>query len=64
MEQLTLRNKHPKVSQVYASLSANVRIHLKQYNREVQQLKSKVDDALRSGTMYPFAPLVRPRSKV
>ena len=51
MEQLTLRNKHPKVSQVYASLSANVRIHLKQYNREVQQLKSKVDEALRSGTI-------------
>lgn len=54
MEQLTLRNKHPKVSQAYASLSANIRIRIKQYNKEIQQLKSKVDDALRFKTMYPF----------
>lgn len=54
MEQFTERNKHLKVSQTYASLSANIRIHLKQYSREVQQLKNKIDDALRSKTMYPF----------
>lgn len=51
MEQLTLRNKHPKVSQAYASLSANIRIRIKQYNKEIQQLKSKVDDALRFKTI-------------
>ncbi|XP_031835463.1 syntaxin 8 [Nomia melanderi] len=51
MEQLTARNKHPKASQTYASLSVNVRILLKQYNREVQQLKNKVDDASRSKTI-------------
>ncbi|XP_053982477.1 syntaxin-8 [Hylaeus anthracinus] len=48
MEQLTARNRHSKTSQAYASLSVNIRIRLKQYNREVQQLKSKVDEALRS----------------
>ncbi|XP_076243608.1 syntaxin 8 [Calliopsis andreniformis] len=51
MEQITLRNKHPRASQTYAGLSANIRIHLKQYSREVQQLKTKVDDALRSKTI-------------
>ncbi|KZC14839.1 PREDICTED: syntaxin-8 [Dufourea novaeangliae] len=51
MEQLTARNKHPKTSQAYASLSANIRICLKQYNREVQQLMNKVDEASRSGTI-------------
>ncbi|KAF3425823.1 hypothetical protein E2986_06968 [Frieseomelitta varia] len=49
------RNKHSKTLQAYASISANIRIHLKQYSREVQQLKNKVDDALKSKAMYPFA---------
>lgn len=48
MEQFTARNKHSKTLQAYASISANIRIHLKQYSREVQQLKNKVDDALKS----------------
>ncbi|XP_060815697.1 syntaxin-8 [Bombus pascuorum] len=48
MEQFTARNKHSKTLQAYASISANIRIRLKQYNREVQQLKNKVDDALKS----------------
>ncbi|XP_034175355.2 syntaxin 8 [Osmia lignaria lignaria] len=51
MEQFTERNKHLKVSQKYASISVNIRIHLKQYSREVQQLKNKIDDALRSKTI-------------
>ncbi|KAF3425824.1 hypothetical protein E2986_06968 [Frieseomelitta varia] len=55
MEQFTARNKHSKTLQAYASISANIRIHLKQYSREVQQLKNKVDDALKSKAMYPFA---------
>lgn len=55
MEQFTARNKHSKSLQAYASISANIRIHLKQYSREVQQLKNKVDDALKSKAMYPFA---------
>ncbi|PBC32507.1 syntaxin-8 [Apis cerana] len=48
MEQFTARNKHSKTLQAYASISANIRIRIKQYNREVQQLKDKVDDALKS----------------
>ncbi|CAL7941024.1 unnamed protein product [Xylocopa violacea] len=51
MEQFTERNKYSKASQAYASISANIRIRLKQYNREVQQLKNKVDDALKSKTI-------------
>lgn len=48
MEQSTMRDQHSKVSQEYASLSANIRIRLKQYNLEVLQLKNKVEDAARS----------------
>lgn len=55
MEQFTARNKHSKTLQAYASISANIRIRIKQYNREVQQLKDKVDDALKSKAMYPFS---------
>lgn len=48
MEQFTERNKYSKTSQIYAIISVNIRIHLKQYNREVQQLRTKVDSALKS----------------
>ncbi|CAK9798759.1 STX8 [Anthophora quadrimaculata] len=51
MEQFIARNKHPKSSQVYVSLSANIRIRLRQYSREVQELKNKVDNAFRSKTI-------------
>ncbi|XP_032676423.1 syntaxin-8 isoform X3 [Odontomachus brunneus] len=54
MEQLTMRDSEPKTSKVYASLSANIRLRMKQYTREVQQLKSKVEEASKSRTMYPF----------
>lgn len=54
MEQLTLREGEPKASKIYASLSANVRLRMKQYTREVQQLKSKVEEAFKLRTMYPF----------
>lgn len=54
MEQLTLRDGELKTSKAYASLSANIRLRMKQYTREVQQLKSKVDEASKSRTMYPF----------
>ncbi|XP_029168224.1 syntaxin-8 [Nylanderia fulva] len=51
MEQLTLREGEPKASKIYASLSANVRLRMKQYTREVQQLKSKVDEAFKLRTI-------------
>ncbi|XP_017878976.1 syntaxin-8 [Ceratina calcarata] len=51
MEQFTARNKHPRASQAHAIISANVRIRLKQYNRDIQQLKNKVDDALKLRTI-------------
>ncbi|XP_015516231.1 syntaxin-8 [Neodiprion pinetum] len=44
MEQLTLRNRESRTSQNYASLSANIRLRMKQYSGEVEQLKSKVDE--------------------
>lgn len=51
MEQLTVRDGEPKVSQTYATLSVNIRIRLKQYSREVQQLKTKLEDASKSKTI-------------
>ncbi|KAL6448808.1 hypothetical protein ACFW04_000527 [Cataglyphis niger] len=51
MEQLTLREGEPKASKVYASLSANIRLRMKQYTREVQQLKSKVEEAAKLRTI-------------
>ena len=52
MEQLTMRDGEPKTSKVYASLSANIRLRMKQYTREVQQLKCKVEEASKLKTMY------------
>lgn len=51
MEQLTMRDGESKTSKAYASLSANIRLRMKQYTHEVQQLKSKVEEASRSRTI-------------
>ncbi|XP_039305805.1 syntaxin-8 [Solenopsis invicta] len=51
MEQLTMRDGEPKTSKVYASLSANIRLRMKQYTREVQQLKCKVEEASKLKTI-------------
>lgn len=51
MEQLTLREGEPRTSKVHASLSANIRLRMKQYTREVQQLKSKVEEASKLRTI-------------
>lgn len=51
MEHLTMRDGTPKTSKTYASLSANIRLRMKQYTREVQQLKSKVEEASKLKTM-------------
>ncbi|KAL0103342.1 hypothetical protein PUN28_017551 [Cardiocondyla obscurior] len=51
MEQLTTRDGEPKMSKVYASLSANIRLRMKQYTQEVQQLKSKVEEAAKLKTI-------------
>ncbi|XP_058797530.1 syntaxin-8-like [Phymastichus coffea] len=47
MEQLTLRNKESRVSQTYASLSAQIRIRLNQYSSQIRKLKGKVNEAFR-----------------
>jgi len=52
MEQLTMRDGESKTSKAYASLSANIRLRMKQYTREVQQLKSKLEEASKLRTMY------------
>ncbi|XP_048513978.1 syntaxin-8 isoform X1 [Athalia rosae] len=44
MEQLTLRNRESKTSQNYASLSAHIRLRMKQYSGEVEQLKDKLNE--------------------
>jgi len=54
MEQLTMRDGEPKTSKAYASLSANIRLRMKQYTREVQQLKCKLEEASKLKTMYSF----------
>jgi len=51
MEQLTMRDGEPKASKTHASLSANIRLHMKQYTREVQQLKYKVEEASKLRTI-------------
>lgn len=44
MEQLSTRSKEPRSSQQYSSLSAAIRIRLKQFNNELSQLKKKLED--------------------
>ncbi|XP_076648396.1 syntaxin 8 [Halictus rubicundus] len=51
MEQLTARNRFPKASRTYGHYSSTVRLRLKKYSMDVQRLRSKVDDALRSKTI-------------
>jgi len=46
-----MRDGESKTSKAYASLSANIRLRMKQYTREVQQLKSKLEEASKSRTM-------------
>nr|CAI5845162.1 unnamed protein product [Callosobruchus analis] len=44
MEQLTFRQKYPRTSEKYSQISANVRLRLKQFNNEVEQLAKKLND--------------------
>ncbi|KAJ8941041.1 hypothetical protein NQ318_015517 [Aromia moschata] len=53
MELLTIRQKHPRTSDQYSQLSANVRLRLKQYNNEVSQLNQKLEVTTSSGTITP-----------
>ncbi|PSN57700.1 hypothetical protein C0J52_00296 [Blattella germanica] len=45
MEQLTVRSREQKTSQAYARLSSSIRLRMKQYSTEVQQLKDKLTQA-------------------
>jgi hypothetical protein len=54
MEQLTLRSREEKTSQAYARISSAIRLRLKQYSSEVQQLKDKLSEATASHVMYPY----------
>lgn len=51
MCQLTERQKYPRTSEKYAQISANIRLRLKQYNNEVEQLKQKLDNTSTSGSI-------------
>ncbi|XP_030746533.1 syntaxin-8 [Sitophilus oryzae] len=50
MEQLTERQQYPRNSDKYGQISATIRFRLKQFNSEVQQLKSKLDTSVSSIT--------------
>jgi hypothetical protein len=54
MEQLAVRSREQKTSQVYARLSSAIRLRMKQYSSEVQQLKDKLSEASASHSMYPY----------
>jgi DNA-binding SARP family transcriptional activator len=54
MEQLTVRSREQKTSQAYARLSSAIRLRMKQYSSEVQQLKDKLSEASASHAMYPY----------
>lgn len=54
MEQLSFRSRETRTSEKYARLSATVRMRLKQYNNEVEQLRIKLQEAAKSRLMYPF----------
>lgn len=44
MEQLTFRSREQKTSQAYARISSAIRLRMKQYSSEVQQLKDKLSE--------------------
>ncbi|KAH1010367.1 hypothetical protein HUJ05_004671 [Dendroctonus ponderosae] len=54
MGQLTERQKFPRTHSLYAQISADIRLRLKQFNNEVDQLKQKLDASSGSNAMYPF----------
>ncbi|XP_066600511.1 syntaxin-8 [Prorops nasuta] len=51
MELLTSRDKESKVTQVYANLSATIRLRMKQYSHEVQILRNKIIEDANSRTI-------------
>lgn len=51
MEQLSQRQS-TKLSDKFASLSANIRVRLKQFYNEVTELKRKLNEADNSRSMY------------
>ncbi|CAG9856033.1 unnamed protein product [Phyllotreta striolata] len=53
MEQLTIRQKHPRNTDKYSQLSASIRLRLKQYNNEVSQLNQKLDATSKSNNITP-----------
>jgi hypothetical protein len=54
MEQITLRSREQKASQAYYRLSSAIRLRMKQFSSEVQQLKDKLSQASASHSMYPY----------
>lgn len=48
MEKITLRDHETRMSQAYASLSANIRFQLKEYSDKVFQLRRKINDDLKT----------------
>ncbi|XP_057672462.1 syntaxin-8 [Diorhabda carinulata] len=53
MEQLTLRQSYPRITDKYSQLSANIRLRLKQYNNEVGQLNQKLEAMSNTDNITP-----------
>ncbi|XP_060519708.1 syntaxin-8 [Cylas formicarius] len=53
MELMTERQQFSRSSDNYSQLSANIRLRLKQFNNEVDQLKNKLDISTVSGAITP-----------
>nr|CAD7602244.1 unnamed protein product [Timema genevievae] len=53
-EQLTIRSKEHKTSQEYARVSSSIRLRMKQYESEIQQLKEKLAQISASYTIRTF----------
>lgn len=54
MELLMQRDRSSRNSQLYASLSADMRFKTKQYTIQIEQLKNQVETDIKRGTVYPF----------
>nr|CAD7261234.1 unnamed protein product [Timema shepardi] len=50
-EQLTIRSKEQRTSQEYARVSSSIRLRMKQYDSEIQQLKEKLAQIAASYTI-------------
>lgn len=54
VETLQQRNNQPKNSDEYSRISARIRVQLKQYSNQVNQLKVQLQNVASSNSLYPL----------